>query len=85
MDAQPITDGRFGPAADDVSIHMDNLNCLGTEAKLANCLFSNWGEHDCTHAEDVGVICPTSSVSPGPTTVATTQAPVIPDTGNCML
>lgn len=38
-------------------ILMDNVNCLGTELQLADCPFSDWGVHDCSHTEDAGVIC----------------------------
>ena len=37
-------------------IHMDNVRCYGTETQLFNCSFEV--NHDCTHSQDVGVICP---------------------------
>ncbi|XP_008301379.1 galectin-3-binding protein A [Stegastes partitus] len=42
-------------------IWLDDINCKGTEKQLATCAFSNWGETDCSHKEDVGVICETGS------------------------
>ncbi|NXV80834.1 NETR protein, partial [Atlantisia rogersi] len=36
-------------------ILLDDVACLGTELSLLDCPHSNWGQHDCSHAEDVGV------------------------------
>ncbi|CAC5371202.1 PRSS12 [Mytilus coruscus] len=39
------------------SILLDDLNCTGRESKLMYCPSSGWKKHDCTHSEDVGVLC----------------------------
>lgn len=36
---------------------MDNLNCDGTEDSIEYCQGNGWGEHNCGHGEDVGIIC----------------------------
>ena len=40
-----------------VPILLDEVECVGTEAKLVNCNSNFVGEHDCSHSEDAGVIC----------------------------
>jgi len=47
----------FSPANDSEQIWMDELGCNGTEASLEDCARNDWGEHDCTHFEDVSISC----------------------------
>ncbi|NXO55284.1 DMBT1 protein, partial [Aramus guarauna] len=46
---------HFGPGAD--PIWLDNVHCTGTESALTECELTNWGEHNCGHSEDAGVVC----------------------------
>ncbi len=38
-------------------IWMDDVACSGLETRLVDCEFRGFGEHNCSHSEDVGVVC----------------------------
>ncbi|NXC51346.1 DMBT1 protein, partial [Penelope pileata] len=46
---------HFGQGSD--PIWLDNVHCAGTESTLEECTLKDWGEHNCGHSEDAGVVC----------------------------
>ncbi|KAM9113345.1 scavenger receptor cysteine-rich domain-containing protein DMBT1-like [Pangshura tecta] len=52
---------RFGRGSD--RIWLDDVNCTGTEAALSDCRAQPWGENNCTHGEDAGVVCSDAGIS----------------------
>ncbi|CAG2246803.1 HMCN [Mytilus edulis] len=49
----------LGNAVDDGTgtIMLDDIECTGSESRLTYCSSKSWKDHDCSHNEDVGVLC----------------------------
>ena len=55
QDSIPFTNAYFGQGI--APIHLDDLNCTGSESTLSECAHSGVGIHNCAHHEDAGVLC----------------------------
>uniref|UniRef100_A0A452ST59 Neurotrypsin n=1 Tax=Ursus americanus TaxID=9643 RepID=A0A452ST59_URSAM len=38
-------------------IWLDDVSCSGKESSFVQCSWRQWGRHDCSHREDVGITC----------------------------
>ena len=50
-----FSEGVFGEGKG--NIVLDDVQCVGTESELANCIHSDFNVHNCQHREDAGVSC----------------------------
>ncbi|XP_030061113.1 deleted in malignant brain tumors 1 protein [Microcaecilia unicolor] len=68
MDCGPVHSANlrapFGKGNE--QIWLDNVQCNGSETLLTDCMHEPWGQHDCDHEEDAGVVCSIQRLADGP-------------------
>ena len=47
----------FGSGNLSMPIWLDEVNCTTGDRYLSECSHIGWGQHDCSHSEDAGVVC----------------------------
>ena len=52
-----FSNAYFGAGSSNQPIWLDDVNCLGTETNVGQCLSGGWGIHNRVHLEDAGVRC----------------------------
>lgn len=62
-EADYYTDYGENPVPSGTPIWLDQVTCDGSESRLDDCPMNPVGQHDCSHWEDVGVVC--SGENPG--------------------
>ncbi|XP_054258708.1 uncharacterized protein LOC128983440 [Macrosteles quadrilineatus] len=53
--AKSLKEAAFGQG--EGVIWLNGVHCAGNESSLTECLHQPWGLTDCSHSEDVGVVC----------------------------
>ena len=52
-----VEDHKASYPTGEEQIWLDDVHCEGGESSIRYCSHNGWGEHNCAHAEDVGIVC----------------------------
>jgi len=48
---------RYGPGSEEQPIWLQYVQCTGSERSITKCGHDDWGQHNCSHSEDVSIRC----------------------------
>jgi len=57
-------------------IWLNNVNCIGTEKYIGECSHGDWGDHSCSHLQDVAISCTNNSPAADVNNSTTSVTPV---------
>ena len=43
---------------------MDDVDCIGSESSLTDCVHAGWGTNNCNHDEDISIECALTTTAP---------------------
>ena len=58
-----VIGNRYGAGSG--PIWLDNVQCVGSETNISQCIHNGWGSHNCHHSNDVSVSCSTVTLVGG--------------------
>ncbi|XP_065913214.1 neurotrypsin-like [Dysidea avara] len=58
------TRGYFGSGSSTMPIWLDGVQCTAGDRYLSECRHNGWRNNDCSHSEDVGLVCDSTTRAP---------------------
>ena len=55
-----MINGNFGQGSG--PIYFSDMSCRGNESSILHCPRNSATQHDCSHSQDVGVVCQTGKI-----------------------
>ena len=49
--------GSYFDLYSSMPVWLDGIRCTSVDRYLSECIHNGWGQHDCSHSENAGVVC----------------------------